>query len=161
MEPHVHVDIIEGVLSFCPVLNINMGATAIWFASLQNIGILTFLHGILFRLISSAVLITIYLLISLYVSFSIKKQSYVIMWFFALMTATGITRVIDSVLWGGAIDYIRLGNRVIFDIADMYINVGALLMAVMVIYYLQSYLKLSKEERKRIMNVKRVTRGCP
>jgi signal peptidase II len=72
-----------------------------------------------------------------------------------------LSALIDSVFWGGSIDFILLFDWFTFDIKDVYLNITVALIALYTLLYTPRYYKLSKEDRKKRGIIRWVKGGCP
>ena len=149
MEPHVHVDLINGVLSFCPFKNTKFSIVLVRFAALFNIDMVHISPTPVFQITFSILAFVLILFLSLYYIYVSKKYRGSVYYFFNFMIAAVVCSCIDTVFWGGSIDYIGLFDWFIFDFKDAYSNIGIAFMVLWCILYFRDYMKLSKEQRKK------------
>ncbi len=73
-----------------------------------------------------------------------------------------ICSFIDTTFWGGSLDFLRLFNWFTFDLKDVYLNIGiAFLLFYTANYYIKSYYKMSREERKQTSIRIWIKKGMP
>jgi len=161
-EPHVHIDFIDGFLALCPFLN----TQSVFLASLA--GLLNFdisnrvLYSII-MIISAIFFLGIIMLISLYFSFVSKerpnKKTY---YLFSFTVAGAVCSTVDTLFWGGSLDFIMLFDWVIFDMKDIYIWTFIVFMILCTVQAVQNFMNFSKEERKNIPGfLKWIKMKCP
>jgi signal peptidase II len=162
MDPHVHFDIIKGFLDFYPILNENMAITTVRLMALFGIDISNYSpHPVLFTAFA-ALLIGAVCFMSRYFIYIGHKSKKFIHYFLVFAIAGTICSTIDTVFRGGSIDYIGLFDWFIFDLKDMYLNIGIAFLLLYNIQYYRGYFKLSKEERKQVPRfIKWMKMGCP
>ena len=142
MEPHVHIDWIEGILAFCPTQNIHLS----WIPSVLDYMMPVYM-AVTLIIISILLAIALYRLIT-YCSFNWSRHRY-LPGLILLFTLSGAScAFIDVVFWGGSIDYIQLFNWFIFDLKDVYSSLGSVFVLLYLIAYYKQYYALSKEDRK-------------
>jgi len=164
-EPHVHIDFIDGVLALCPFLN----TQSVFLASIA---------GLLDFDISNRTIYTMFIIIFalLYIGFILFLTSYftfisnsinkkpinALCCFSSFAVAGAVCSLIDSLFWGGSLDFIMLFNSIIFDFKDAYIWISGVLAILYIVQLTQSVIKLSKNERKSIPGFfKWIKMKCP
>ena len=106
---------IPSILRFEPFQNTSLN----WFASMANIVMPIFLMVIL--QLSTAIGITLFYRYQRYTS--AKANLWLSLGFCMVLAGIGCS-FIDVVFWGGSLDYIGLFNWFIFDMKDVFLNVG-------------------------------------
>lgn len=114
--------LIPGVLYFSPVQNTHMN----WFGSLAGIQIPVFV-----MVIMEALIFILALLAYRYFSYLMKNERRLPAVFAAISMAAITCAFIDNVFWGGSLDYIGLFNWFVFDLKDVYIDIGLILFVVL------------------------------
>jgi len=144
MEPHVHVTLIYGVLNFCPMQNKHLG----WIPSMLDYMMPVYMAALL--VIIAMVMIVIAYRYLKFCAFNWDKYKNLPNIFLTIFLSGASCSLIDGIFWGGSIDYIRLFDWFTFDLKDVYITFGEVVIFFYTINFLMRYFKLSKEERKEI-----------
>ena len=110
--------LIPGALYFSPVQNTHMN----WFGSLAGIQMPVFI-----MVIMEVVIFILVLLAHRYFSCLTKNESRLPAVFATISMAAITCAFIDNVFWGGSLDYIGLFNWFVFDLKDVYIDIGLIL----------------------------------
>ena len=141
-DPHVHIEIIEGLLAICPYQNTHRGTIFQLFDYTAPVYIAVSLSLIVFVLF-----IVFYRYTTLCV-FNWNKYRSLPMKIFSMGLAAFTCSIIDNAFWGGSIDFIRAFDTIIFDLKDIYAWIMVLFtIFYLVVWYVQ-YFKLPKEMRK-------------
>lgn len=140
------ISIIPNVLRFEPYQNTNLN----WLASMADIVMPVFLMVVIQLCAASA--------ITLFYRFQSYKSSGTGKWlsvaFCFLLAGIGCS-FIDVVCWGGSLDYIGLFNWFIFDLKDVFLNVGWISI---VIWYLSGEYRIKNKDNISFKSW--VVKGC-
>ena len=164
---HKQIDLLSDFLHIHPILN----NVSIFMDKGINI-LFSPAIAIIIPTICIAIVILFYRYL-LYISEKWHKLSTLFLCFFM---AGILCSIIDQIFWSGSLDYICMYwyssdlqwiyvTHFYFDLKDIYLNVGGILLIVRGIIYVYEYYKLNKEERKqekqdtKLLNW--IKKGCP
>lgn len=137
----VNVILLPDILSFRPIQNINLN----WIASMID-----YETPVLMMIIIQVFALTIILLYSRYLSYLWIGGKNLITGMLIFFIAGIMCSFIDVIFWGGSLDFLRLFDWFIFDLKDTYLDIGlAFLILFTIEYYIKSYRRMSKAERKQ------------
>ena len=145
LENKPSIDIIKGVLEFCYLPNGNTGAA---FGMLAG-------HQALFMVI--ALIIGIVLLFIIYNIPTNKKYNILII-MLTLIVAGGIGNMVDRFKLNYVIDFIYFSiiNFPIFNVADMYVSVGTVVLVILLLfYYKEEDLAQIENNIKSVLHIKK------
>ena len=141
-DPHIHINIIDGVLTFCPMQNTHRG----WIPSMFDYTMPPYM-AVLISIIVALIMVAIYRLTT-FLAFGWNKYKNLPVIILTISLAAVFCKLIDDIFWGGSIDYIRLFNWFTFDLKDTYSKFVIGFIWFYLIIFFMRYYKLSKEERK-------------
>jgi signal peptidase II len=161
------VVIINNVLFIYPTLNTGLMGPLIDFFSWFGADLSGFIQTSVYSTIFTLIAFGLYFLLWRYVIYVHNNNKVLIYCIFVFTLSGVICSWIDTMFWGGSLDYIGLLRfPYIFDLKDVYMTVSAgLLILFWLMSYLIKYVKLSKEERKKedkeVSLFKWLKNGCP
>jgi len=136
-----NIVMLSGILTFQPVQNTNLN----WIASITNYKTPVFLM-IIIQIIASTVIV----LLNRYLTYLWIQGKKLINGMLIFFIAGIMCSFIDVTFWGGSLDFLLLFDWFTFDFKDVYLNIGfAFLLFYYANYYIKSYHKMSKAERKQ------------
>lgn len=147
------IELISGVLFFHPVQNTHL----LWIANLANYKPPVY---VVFALQILVVFVLVLVYRYLMYIFEDGRRYAKITFSFAL---SGVCcSIIDTIFWGGSLDYIGLFNWFIFDLKDLYLNFFPLsFLIIYAIKYDAMYKHLSEEERRKQAFIYWAKKGFP
>jgi signal peptidase II len=148
----VELVFIPNVLYFEPVQNIHLN----YFGSLLGYK-MPMPAVILFNIMG----FTLVLGLTRYCLFLTEKHNNLPRMSLAFGTAGIFGALIDSVFWGGSIDFILLFDWFTFDMKDVYLNIVVALIVLYMLFYTPQYNRLSKEDRNKCGIMQWIKHGCP
>ena len=135
--------IIPGVLSFYVSQNIHLGW--IW----VRLNIMMPLHFAVIITIVQTLVVIIYIRFISYATHNYRKFQSIPGKSMMLILTGSVCKLIDDIFWGGSLDFLEIFDWFIFDIKDIYITIGLLLLFVCIISnQIWYYGKLTKKERQ-------------
>jgi signal peptidase II len=158
--------LIANVLRLRPVLNTGFMGPLVNFAALFGIDISNYSVAAIYKTVAVLLSIGIILIFLRHLIFISKKRKGSIYFLFVIYTAGSFCSLIDTIFWGGSLDYILFRFfPYIFDLKDVYLTCSPLFFLPWYISYCRDYYKLTKEERKQEHKetgfIKWIKAGCP
>ena len=138
----VNVTLIEGIFYFKPMQNIHGG----WIPNMLDYMMPIYI-GVPITVLGIIIFIATYRFM-MYWAFDWDKYKNLPVVFLTAALSGGICSLIDTVFWGGSVDYILLFDWFIFDLKDVYLSFSGATLVLYVIIFCIKYYRLSKEERR-------------
>ncbi len=150
---NANIVLLPNILFLRPKQNTNLN----WIAS-----ILEYKTPLILMLVMQIFFLTVIILLYRYCSFlwiqGKKFQDGMLLFYISGLTCS----FIDVVFWGGSLDFLMLFDWFIFDLKDVYLDIGiAFLLLYFISYYIKVYHKMSKTERKQTSILIWIKKGMP
>lgn len=150
---NVDAELLSGIIFFRPVQNTH-------FTWMFNI--LDYKSPILLMIIIQIFALVIVSLSYRYLSYLWIKGQRFLNGMLIFFVAVIICSFVDVVFWGGSLDFMRLFDWFTFDFKDVYSKIGtAFLLFYAADYYIKSYFKMNKKERKQTNILTWIKKGMP